>query len=620
MRVAVSQHFTKIIVLLVMFVTLLPVSGSIQVSEPEVAQAQGANLITNPRFDTTWYGKEGIDGQVPTGWELWANGQPPATDVNQFLPYTRSAPASWILKGGYVAWTAGGYQTVTVTQGQTYRFTIYAFLWACDDLEFSCTGPEGRSTDPAFNSRVKVGIDPLGGTDPNSANILWTQLADAPDAFFPQTVDAIAEAGQITVFFYTTVSHAPALRETFWDDASLVQLGEGEGIPLNSGASTDGEDEDTTVDPPSTVPFVTPQQAQADGSVVHIVAEGDTFDSIYVAYRYLGITRDDILDANGWEEPPRWILLGDRIIIMPPGSVDPTTGQLLTGTSTGGTSSTTTDTSDTTDTTDTDTDTDTDTGGSDVDTDDDFDIQKGGSLPRGSSDGFFNVRWTFPPPTVATANRDGTVFLTHHLANNTTPDAAQHAAFIFNRVLESIWNISWFNRVYSSDPSAGRYQQQSTGEVCLFFYEDADMDFLVTTDESMLTNGSFVLNGQEYTIDAETGISCAFDVTAGHVEIAANIPDGYYALGGQKLWVQVIPQQQIMVPFALTTNPLPQLAGENLSNITSDEDVVSVIIEEASEDRSVFEQVLDHSAFIIMGLGVLIGFIGGFTVWRFSRI
>jgi hypothetical protein len=616
MRVGFSQHFTKIIVLLVMLATLLPVSGSIQVSAPEVAQAQGVNLITNPRFDTTWYGKTGIDGQIPIGWQLWANGQPPATDVNQFLPYTRSAPASWVLKGGYVAWTAGGYQTVTVEQGQTYRFTIYAFLWACDDLEYSCTGPTGRSTDTSFNSRVKVGIDPLGGTDPSSANILWTGLVDAPDAFFPQTVDAIAQGGQITVFFYTTVSHAPALRETFWDDASLVQLGEGEGTPLNSGASTGDGEEVTVVEPPSTVPFVTPQQAQADGSVVHIVAEGDTFDSIYVAYRYLGISRDDILSANDWDEPPRWILLGDRITIMPPGSVDPVTGQLLTrssGASTGGTTSSTTD-EDTSDTTDTDT----DTGGSSSNTDDSFDVQKGGSLPQGSSGDFFNIKRTFPPPNAATANRDSTIHLTHHLANNTTPDAAQHAAFIFDA---TVWNISHHNRVYINDPVTLRYRQQlSTGEVCLFFYEDVDTDFVVTIDEPILTDGSFLLNGQQHDIDDQTGITCVLDVVAGNIEIEATIPDGYDALGGQKLNVQVLPEQQVIIPFALTSKPLPQISNGNVSNLTSEDDVVSVIIEEVSEDRSVFEQVLERSAFIIMGLAVFIGFVGGLTVWRFTRI
>ena len=635
MRVGFSQHFTKIIVLTVMLATLLPVSGSIELSAPKEAQAQGSNLITNPRFDTTWYGKDGVDGQIPIGWNLWANGQPPATDINQFLPYTRSAPASWILKGGYVQWTGGGYQTVTVEQGQTYRFTIYAFLWSCNDLEFSCTGPEGRSSDGSFNNRVKVGIDPLGGTDANSANVLWSQLADAPDAYFPQTIDAVAEAGQITVFFYTTVSSAPALRENFFDDASLVQLGEGEGAPLNAGAATTTEEE-TVVEPPQTVPFVTAQQAQADGSVVHVVAEGDTFDSIYVAYRYLGISRDQILSLNAWEEPPRWIVLGDRIKILPAGSVDPNTGQLLTSpssntsTSTTGTeTSSTADTSDveTDDEADTETDTNSDSSESNSSSADTFDIQKGGSLPSGSSNDFFSIKQTFPPPEVAAANGDGTVYLTHHLTKNTPFDAAQsHAAFVFegllNHFFAPIWNILQNIRVYinSGMPSYGG-QQVSTGEVCVFFYDDADMDLVATTDETVLTIGAFLLNSERYDIDSETGMTCTTtEITTEAAEIEAIPPDGYTVIYGSTLQVQVVPNQSVVVPFALTTNSLPEISAENVANLTSEDDVVSVIIEETSESRSVFEQVLDNSAFIIMGFAILIGFIGGFTVWRFSRI
>lgn len=310
-----------------MILMAIPVLGPAEVTPSNVAQAQGPNLLQNTNFSNGFYGREGIDGQIPLNWDLWADGQPPATDYNQFLPYARSAPGSWILKGGYVAWTGGGFQTVTVEPGKTYRFTIYGFLWTCDDREFSCTGPDGRSSDTSFGARAKVGIDPTGGTDGLASTVLWSTPQEAYDAFYALTVDAVAESTQMTVFFYTTVAAAPALRETYWDDASLVALPEGEGNPLNAGAAPEGED--PLPEPPQTVPFVSPQSAQPDGSVVHVVAEGDTFDSILVAYRYLGVTRDDLLERNGWEEPPRWIFMGDRITILPAGSVNPETGEVI---------------------------------------------------------------------------------------------------------------------------------------------------------------------------------------------------------------------------------------------------------------------------------------------------
>lgn len=298
-------------------------------STPTV-QAQGTNLLQSPQFTAgNYYTRDGIDGQIPGGWDIWSNGQPPASDYNQFLPYTRSAPGSWEMRGGFVAWTAGGLQQVSgVTPGATYRFTIYGFAWTCNDLEFSCTDAEGRTSDQSYNSQIRVGIDPTGGTDVSSSAIVWSPFGTSYDRFSAFTIDAVAQSGTITVFTYNTVSQPPpALRQMFWDDASLVRVGD-DIVDVNGEQPT--EDGELNA-PPDSVPFVQPQSAQPDGSVVHTVRDGDTVDSIYVAYRYLGITRDSFYALNGWTEPPRFIVPGEQILILPAGSVDPTTGQLLTG-------------------------------------------------------------------------------------------------------------------------------------------------------------------------------------------------------------------------------------------------------------------------------------------------
>jgi hypothetical protein len=319
----------KLPVVLIMLTLAVPFSIGVSFQAPTTVEAQGTNLLQSPQFTAgNYYTRDGIDGQIPGGWDVWSNGQPPASDYNQFLPYTRSAPGSWEMRGGFVAWTGGGLQQVSgVIPGATYRFTIYAFAWTCNDLEFSCTDAEGRTSDQSFNSQIRVGIDPTGGTDAGSGSIVWSGFGTSYDSFSPFTIDAVAQSGTITVFTYNTVSQPPpALRQMFWDDASLVQVGDdiaeiGEG----------GQPEQELNPPPDTVPFVQPQSAQPDGSVVHTVNEGDTVDSIYVAYRYLGLTRESFYALNGWEEPPRFIVPGEQILILPAGSVDPTTGQLLTG-------------------------------------------------------------------------------------------------------------------------------------------------------------------------------------------------------------------------------------------------------------------------------------------------
>lgn len=86
-----------------------------------------------------------------------------------------------------------------------------------------------------------------------------------------------------------------------------------------------------TATPIPLAPFVNPQTARPDGSVVHIVQFGDTLDGIIFAYNSLGIFIDkaDLGRFNAWRFEPQFIYVGDAIIILPPGSVDPNTGQLL---------------------------------------------------------------------------------------------------------------------------------------------------------------------------------------------------------------------------------------------------------------------------------------------------
>ena len=320
--------FIKVAITILAAVLIVPMLG-VFIFSARPTSAQGTNLLQDPSFSGgAWYTKAGVDGQIPPGWDIWSSAQlNPVSDFNQFLPHARSAPSSWVIRTGSVLLTGGGFYPVAVTPGTVYRFTIYVFVHSCNDPQFSCIGPDGRKSDRTLGSRVKIGVDPTGGTNATAATVFWTAPQEAYDAFFSITLDVTATAGQLTLFTYSTLSTPAWLNEAYWDDASFVALAAGDGNPINGGSVPAGA---TAVPPvPQTVPFVSAQQAQADGSVVHTVSEGDTFDSIYVAYRHLGIDRASILALNGWEEPPRWILVGEKIKILPPGSVDPATGRLL---------------------------------------------------------------------------------------------------------------------------------------------------------------------------------------------------------------------------------------------------------------------------------------------------
>lgn len=99
---------------------------------------------------------------------------------------------------GYGRQFEGGlYRRVVAEQWRYYEFSIYMQAWMCYNFA-NCNN--GLVSDMPAPMHMKVGIDPLGGTDPLSPNIVWGAEHDSFDAFSVYTVTAQALTGHITVF------------------------------------------------------------------------------------------------------------------------------------------------------------------------------------------------------------------------------------------------------------------------------------------------------------------------------------------------------------------------------------------------------------------------------------
>jgi LysM repeat protein len=127
------------------------------------------------------------------------------------------------------------------------------------------------------------------------------------------SVAATAAGDAVTVFMYMTQTTGYALNHVYWDKASLVRT---EIAP------------DATATSPF-VPFVVPQGVRPDGSIIHSVQANDTLSSIAFAYLDYGVTIDSIAALNNIKTNTRFLQIGQELIILPPGSVDPATGQLI---------------------------------------------------------------------------------------------------------------------------------------------------------------------------------------------------------------------------------------------------------------------------------------------------
>jgi len=154
------------------------------------------DLLLNPGFEggqsnQTIYGDDPTI-MTPESWVTWWEENP---DLNMQRPEVRIIPNEWPYNGdparthsgykamqifrGWSVYRAGFLQRVEdVPLGATAVFSTYAHAWACQEdppPAYSCNGPD------AFH--FKVGIDPTGGADPLSDDIVWSDKAFIYDVY-----------------------------------------------------------------------------------------------------------------------------------------------------------------------------------------------------------------------------------------------------------------------------------------------------------------------------------------------------------------------------------------------------------------------------------------------------
>jgi hypothetical protein len=84
-----------------------------------------------------------------------------------------------------------------------------------------------RSDEPA-EMHLRVGIDPYGGTDPFSANVIWSPEKPAFDHWVQFSVQAQAKGSAVTVFTHSRAEwdYTRVNNDVYLDDASLIVVEE----------------------------------------------------------------------------------------------------------------------------------------------------------------------------------------------------------------------------------------------------------------------------------------------------------------------------------------------------------------------------------------------------------
>jgi LysM repeat protein len=230
-----------------------------------VVSAQNQNLLTNPGFEQPFTTVAGSPPrQVAQGWSPWnigggqsasENVQPeyyPASDVTDGLgvPRIRNGSDAQQYYSFFATHDGGLYQSVSgITKGTQLRFGAYIYVWS------STFDDPNKSEDPG-QVVVEVGIDPTGGTDGSSTNIVWSAPSIQYDAYNEYAVTASATNSTVTVWIRSTVSTPVKNSNLYVDDASLV-VSTGTG-PSATNTTVASVPTNTTVPPTATKTLVPP--------------------------------------------------------------------------------------------------------------------------------------------------------------------------------------------------------------------------------------------------------------------------------------------------------------------------------------------------------------------------
>ncbi len=186
------------------------------------AAAQTANLLQDPSFEGENYSRIGVDpadpfttynapwywwgGFVAGGDTFWKNVYP--AGFPHTGPVKHSGARSYNMARGGGTFTAWLLQQVSAQPNTDVEGGAWAYI---------------QNNVPGAIARV--GIDPTGGTDPNSPAVVWSASAGGLYQWNLMQVTARAgESGVVTLFLYATQSQPSDPNGVFWDDAYLVGI------------------------------------------------------------------------------------------------------------------------------------------------------------------------------------------------------------------------------------------------------------------------------------------------------------------------------------------------------------------------------------------------------------
>ena len=518
-------------------------------------QAQDERL-TNPGLEEGTFGpyttRRGGEFPIylPNSWNVWL-----ASPTGEFFnrgdrttinphpgpgPSPREGGRALSVDCGYVTCTVAVYQQVSVQSGQNVQASAWAQVKACN----IAPGADNCGSAVESGAQTRIGIDPNGGTDPNDSDVVWSGWAQPHDVWEQMSVSATTTGTTVTLFLYSRQGSTADLNRTYWDQTSLTGGGSG------GAAESAGPAPTPIPTAPPSVPFVVPQRERVDGSIVHVVAAGDTIDSIAVAY---GLTRQQIMELNNLRSLT-FIQIGQEIIIRPPLATE---GETLT---------------------------------------DEID-EAGEPVAAVTPQPLEEVELAQEPVEEAPVEEEPA---------DEEPTEEVPAEPTRTPAPAPVVSVADGNVVPASDPS------RLGASVCVALFNDGNRNRIQDVGEELLSGGTINLTMAAETLqtretDGAAEPFCFENVEPGSYTLVASAPAGYGLTSPDQLRLQALAGVKLDVSFGAAEGveailPPPADAGGLVSETAAEE----------TDTRSITDSLLENSGLIVFGLAavVLVGGLG----------
>lgn len=112
---------------------------------------------------------------------------------------------------------AGVWRRFEAKPGSVIEVHAWGTAWSTNDND-------PHAYDPAQEVRMKIGVDPNGGSSPSSASIVWGAPANPPNQWqemAPVSV-TVGDSGQVSVFLSSDPKYPMAHNDIYWDDVYAI--------------------------------------------------------------------------------------------------------------------------------------------------------------------------------------------------------------------------------------------------------------------------------------------------------------------------------------------------------------------------------------------------------------